>query len=182
MKMPNFGQIVHSFFVDYLSLQKGLQPTSIQCYRDVIKLLLCFAADRCRRKVSRLTTEDFNLELVQDFLNYLERERGNHARTRNHRLAAIKSLARMIRFMVPQKADLANMILAIPQKRAPKTLIGFLYPDEVLKIYRSVDLAKSEGLRDYTLLHLLYDTGARASEAATLNLDYFDHIMKPWRF
>ena len=80
MKSPNLGQIVHSFFVDYLSLQKGLQVTSIQTYRDVIKLLLGFTADRHRRKVTRLTTEDFTLELIQEFLNHLEQERRNHIR------------------------------------------------------------------------------------------------------
>ena len=72
----------------------------------------------------------------------------------------------MIRFMVPEKKQLAGMILSIPQKRSQRPLIGFLYPDEILKVYQAVDLSKSEGLRDYTLLHLLYDSGARASEIA----------------
>jgi len=52
--------------------------------------------------------------------------------------------------------------------------MGFLYPDEILKVFKTVDLKKKEGMRDYTILHLLYDSGARASEIATLNFDYFD--------
>jgi site-specific recombinase XerD len=80
----------------------------------------------------------------------------------------------MIRFMVPEKRRLSGMILSIPQKRSQRPLIGFLYPDEILKVYQAVDLSKSEGLRDYALLNLLYDSGARASEVATLNLAYFD--------
>jgi site-specific recombinase XerD len=80
----------------------------------------------------------------------------------------------MIRFMVPEKRRLAGMILSIPQKRSQRPLIGFLYPDEIMDVYQAVDLSKSEGLRDYALLHLLYDSGARASEVATLNLEYFD--------
>jgi integrase/recombinase XerD len=89
-------------------------------------------------------------------------------------LVAIKSLAKMIRFMYPQHRKLAQQILSIPQKRMQKKLIGYLYPEEIMDVYNVVDLKKSEGLRDYCLLHLLFDSGARATEIATLNLDYFD--------
>ena len=80
--------------------------------------------------------------------------------------------------MYPEKRQLAEKILNIPQKRTQKQLIGFLYPQEILKIFTRVDLAKKDGIRDYTLLHLLYDSGARASEIATLNLDYFNPEQK----
>ena len=109
-----------------------------------------------------------------DFLDYLESDRNNSAKTRNLRLAAIKSLAKMIRFMYPEKRDIAERILNIPQKRTQKQLIGFLYPEEILKVFESVDLTKREGFRNYTILHLIYDSGARASEIATLKIDYFD--------
>jgi site-specific recombinase XerD len=68
----------------------------------------------------------------------------------------------------------AQRILNIPQKRAQTQLIGFLYSDEILKVFHCVNLIKKNGFRDYTILHLLEDSGARASEIATLNLDYFD--------
>lgn len=80
----------------------------------------------------------------------------------------------MIRFMYPEHREITERILGIPKKRTQKHLIGFLYPDEILKIFDSVDLTKKEGFRDYTILHLLEDSGARASEIAALNLDYFD--------
>jgi site-specific recombinase XerD len=76
--------------------------------------------------------------------------------------------------MYPEKKELAEKIINIPQKRTQKQLIGFLYPDEILKALQSVDLKKSDGFRDYTILHLLNDSGARASEVATLNIDYFN--------
>ena len=96
------------------------------------------------------------------------------ATTRNQRLAALKSLAKMIRFMYPEQRKLAEVILNIPQKRTQKVLIGFLYQEEILRVFEAVDLTKKEGFRDYTILHLLYDSGARAFEIATLKLDYFD--------
>jgi len=80
----------------------------------------------------------------------------------------------MIRFMHPEKRDVAEKILAIPKKRYQRKLIGFLYPDEIFKVMQSVDLNQNEGFRDYCLLVLLYDSGARATEIATLNLDYFN--------
>lgn len=113
-------------------------------------------------------------DMVLAFLVDLEQKRQNAPVTRNHRLAAIKSLAKMIRFMHPEKRDVAEKILAIPQKRCQRKLIGFLYPDEIFKVMQSVDLNQKEGFRDYCLLVLLYDSGARASEIATLNLDYFN--------
>ena len=113
-------------------------------------------------------------DMVLAFLADLEQKRQNAPVTRNHRLAAIKSLAKMIRFMHPEKRDVAEKILAIPQKRCQRKLIGFLYPDEIFKVMQSVDLNQKEGFRDYCLLVLLYDSGARATEVATLNLDYFN--------
>ena len=84
----------------------------------------------------------------------------------------------MIRFMYPEQRELAERIFSIPQKRYQKSLIGFLYQDEILNVLESVDLKRKGGFRDYTLLHLLYDSGARASEIATLKLDYFNPQQK----
>jgi len=113
-------------------------------------------------------------DMVLAFLADLEKNRQNTPVTRNHRLAAIKSLAKMIRFMHPEKKEVVEKILAIPQKRYQRKLIGFLYPNEIFKVMQSVDLYPKEGFRDYCLLVLLYDSGARATEVATLNLDYFN--------
>jgi site-specific recombinase XerD len=71
MKNINLGQVVHSFFIDYLAVQKGLQPSSVHSYRDAVKLFLCFLADRGHRKISRLAVEDLTFEQVLAFLNYL---------------------------------------------------------------------------------------------------------------
>jgi site-specific recombinase XerD len=104
----------------------------------------------------------------------LEKQRQNSAKTRNSRLAALKSLAKMIRFMHPDQRQLADKILSIPQKRSQRQLIGFLYPHEIDQILQAVDLNNALGVRDYCLMQLLYDSGARATEIATLNLDYFN--------
>ena len=83
-------------------------------------------------------------------------------------------MARMIKLMAPDDRKIGERILNIPYKRAPKALFGFLTHDEALKVFDSVDLKRKEGFRDYTILNLLYDSGARAHEIAGLTVDAFN--------
>lgn len=166
--------LIHQFFDQYLPHIKGVSHHTVKAYRDAFRLFLPFAAKSYGIKVGSLRVEHLSLEVIIAFLEDLEHERKNLVKTRNQRLAALKSFAKMIRFMVPEKQEVADTILNIPQKRAQKPLIGFLYQDEILQVFQAVDLKRKEGFRDYALLHLLYDSGARASEITTLNLSYFD--------
>ncbi len=169
---------LHQFFDQYLPQIKGSSEQSVKAYRETFSMFLPFMAQYHNVKIKSLKLDHLSANLVLSFLNHLETHRHNTARTRNHRLAVIKSLGKMVRFMYPDKRQIAENILNIPQKRALKKLIGFLYPKEIKKVFNAVDLNKKEGMRDYTILHLLFDSGARASEIATLNLDYFDHQNK----
>ena len=169
---------LHQFFGHYLPRIKGVSTHTIKAYRDTFKIFLPFAAKYHSVKTDSLTLDHLSSELILAFLDELERGRKNLAKTRNNRLASLKSFAKMIRFMYPEKRQIAEKIGNIPQKRTQKPLIGFLYQEEILKAFESVDLKRKDGLRDYALLHLLYDSGARASEVATLNLDYFNPQQK----
>ena len=169
---------LHQFFGQYLPHIKGASTHTIKAYRDTFKIFLSFAAKYRSIKIDSLTLDHLSSELILAFLDELERGRKNLAKTRNNRLAALKSFAKMIRFMYPEEREIAEKIVNIPQKRTQKPLIGFLYQEEILKVFQSVDLKRKDGLRDYALLHLLYDSGARASEVATLNLDYFNPQQK----
>jgi len=165
---------IHQFFDHYLPHIKGMSSLTLRSYRDTFRLFLPFAAQYYTIKVKSLRLEHISWELTIAFLDELQKQRKNTSKTRNQRLAAIKSFAKMIRLVYPEHQELANRILDIPQKRARKPLIGFLYYEEILNVFHSVDLKKPEGFRDYTLLHTLFDSGARASEIVTLNLDYFN--------
>ncbi len=165
---------IRQFFDHYLPHIKGASPNTIMAYRDTFKLFLPFAAKYHGIKLKSLRVEHISSDLIFAFLRELQVERKNITNTRNQRLAAIKSFLKMVRFMYPEERDTADTILNIPQRNTKKTLIGFLYQDEILKVFESVDLKKKEGFRDYAILHTLYDSAARASEIATLNLDYFD--------
>ena len=165
---------IYRFFDQYLPRIKGSSRQTITAYRDTFTVFLPFASEYLAIKIGSIRIEHLTPDLILAFLDHLESERDNTARTRNHRLAGLKSLAKMIRFMHPEYRDIAERILDIPQKRTQKYLVGFLYPEEIFDVLESVDLTKKDGFRDYTILHLLEDSGARASEIATLNLDYFD--------
>jgi site-specific recombinase XerD len=166
--------LVHQFFDQYLPHIRGVSHQTVKAYRDAFRLFLPFAASFYKIKVKSLRVEHISTELIIAFLENLQNQRKNVAKTRNQRLAALKSFAKMIRFMYPEQREVADTICNIPQKRTQKALIGFLYQDEILQIFKAVDLRRKEGFRDYVLLHLLYDSGARASEITTLNLEYFD--------
>jgi len=170
--------VIYQFFGNYLPHIKGASNATIKTYRDAFTLFLPFAANYCSIKIKSLTLDHLSPELILAFLHDIEQQRKNTARTRNHRLAVIKSLAKMIRLMYPDQKQMAENILRIPQKRMQKKLIGFLYPGEITNVLNAVDLKKSQGLRDYCILQLLYDSGLRASELANLNLDYFDPPQK----
>jgi len=165
---------IHHFFDQYLPHIKGVSEHTLKAYRDAFRLFLPFAAKFYGIKISSLRVEHLSSDVIIAFLQDLQNERKNLAKTRNQRLAALKSFAKMVRFKYPEQRHVADAILHIPQKRTQKPLIGFLYQDEILRVFQAVDLRTKEGFRDYALLHLLYDSGARATEIATLNLDYFD--------
>lgn len=169
---------VHYFFEQYLPRIKGYGPNTIKAYRDAFSLFLPFARDALATPINSLQVEQLTPDLIVNFLGWLEKKRKNGARTRNHRLAAIQSLAKMILYMYPDKRDIAVRILNIPKKRYHRNIVGFLYQEEILAVLDSVNLSSAQGFRDYTILNLLFDSGARASEVAALDLDYFDSQQK----
>jgi site-specific recombinase XerD len=169
---------VEQFFDLYHFRIKGSSQRTIKAYRQTLALFLPFAAKFYSIKIASLSIDHLSLPLILAFLDYLQTDRNNAANTRNHRLAVIKSLAKMIRLMYPQKREVADAILAIPQKKSLKKIVGFLYVEEIFAVYEAVDLKKPLGFRDYTILHLLADSGARANEIAMLNVDYFNPTQK----
>jgi site-specific recombinase XerD len=165
---------MHQFFDHYLPHLKGASKQTLCSYRNVFTLFLPFAAQYHHGTIEDLEVKHLSFNAIVAFLDHIEDQRNNSPRTRNQRLAAIKSFAKMIGLIYPDQKNIARTIRNIPQKRAQKKLIGYLTPDEILKVFQAVNLKKPEGVRDYTILHLLADSGARAAEIADLKLDYFD--------
>ncbi len=165
---------IHQFFSEYLTDMRGCSTETVRTYKDAFMLLLPYASDYYGIKISSLNIEHLSFEMVLSFLKHLEKDRKNTARTRNNRLAAVKSLARMIRLVCPEHRKIADRIISIQHKRARKPLVGFLTHEEAMRVFNAVDVKKQQGFRDYVILHLLYDSGARASEIAVLTLEDLD--------
>ena len=172
---PNpLGPIVHSFFLDYLKVQKGLQLTSIRSYRDAVRLLLQFVANDRRCAITRLRLEDLTLDRVLSFLQHLEEVRGNQVQTRNQRLAALHTFFEYIARRAPEMLAVGQQVAAIPIKRTTPPEIRYLERDEIAALLKQVPATGRWALRDRTLLLFLYNTGARAQEAADLRMGDLD--------
>lgn len=168
------GPIVQSFFVDHLITVKGLRPASVRSYRDTIRLLLVFLAADKRCRITRLTLADLTFERVIGFLRHLEQDRGNHARTRNQRLAALRALFEYIATRAPEMLAVCQQVAAIPTKRVPPPETRFLERDEVQQLLQCLPDGGRLALRDRALLLFLYNTGARVQEAADLRVEHLD--------
>lgn len=166
------GPLVHSFFADHLVAVKGLRPATVRSYRDTIRLLLCFVADDKGTKITKLSLEDLSFERVVGFLRYLEEGRGNHVRTRNQRLAALHTLFGYVAAREPEMLAVCQRVAAIPMKRAAPAETHFLERDEVEALFRHLPREGRLALRDRALLLFLYNTGARAQEAADLQVGH----------
>jgi site-specific recombinase XerD len=155
---------LQAFFTDRLVRQRQASPQTIAAYRDAWRLLLTFAVARTGMQPSELDIAEIDTQLVGAFLDHLEHDRGNGVRTRNARLAAIRSLFRFAALRHPEHAADIERVLAIPPKRFERNLITFLTPDEVDALLGAPDRTSPTGRRDHALLLLAVQTGLRVSE------------------
>jgi len=168
MNTQTVGPLVQSFFVDDLLTMKGLRPTSVHSYRDVIRLFLRFLAQDTGHRITRLTLDDLSFERVLRFLRHLEDDRRNHVRTRNQRLAVLHTFFEHLAGKVPEMLSVAERVAAIPTKRVSPPLTRFLERDEVRALFAGLPTKGHPAIRDRALLLFLYNTGARVQEVADL--------------
>jgi len=164
MISASFQSLLHSFFLDRLLRQRQVSTHTMAGYRDTFRLLLQFAAKRLDIAPSDLKTEDLNAPFIGEFLDHIEKERGNSARTRNARLSAIHSFFRYVALAEPAHALLCQRVLAMPSKRHERKPIAFLDRAEIEALLAAPDLASWTGRRDRTLLAVGLQTGLRVSE------------------
>jgi site-specific recombinase XerD len=160
---------LQSFFTDRLARQLRASPRTIASYRDSLKLLVVFAHRQTKKTPCTLDWEDLDAEMISAFLDHLEVDRSNGARTRNLRLTAIRSLFAYASLCHPEHAGLIQRVLAIPPKRFDKPTVSFLTGPEIAALIDAPDRSRWEGRRDRALLLLAVQTGLRVSELTGLN-------------
>jgi integrase/recombinase XerD len=167
-----FAVLLQNFFCQHLVQQKNVSPKTVTAYRDAFTLFLRHMEQTRHKSPVQLDLPDFTAETVLGFLNYLEKERQNTVRSRNLRLAALRSFAHFVlAFHGTDCAPQIQRILAIPMKRFARPLVGFLSPEEVQALLDAPDSTTLAGLRDRLLFQLLYNTGARVSEIIRLRVE-----------
>jgi site-specific recombinase XerD len=165
---PDLSTLVTAFFLRHLATEHNASPHTTKAYRDALKLLLRFAAVACHRPTAALQLEDLTPDLILHFLADLETTRRNSIRTRNARLAAIHSFFRYVLDGHPECALACHRVLAIPVKKTTRRLLGYFTEGEFAHLLAQIDRTTIDGERDYVLIALLYDTGARIQELLDL--------------
>jgi len=164
------GPWVRRFLLEYLVAERNLARNTQVSYRDTLTLLLPFVSRQAAVSIERLTVHDVSANRVREFLEHIERERGCSVVTRNQRLSTIHSLAHFVGMRSPEHLDWCSQVRSVPFKKAAKTLVGYLDKPEVEALLRAPDCSTSLGSRDHALLLFLYNSGARADEAASLRV------------
>jgi len=166
--VPEFPARLEAFFTDRLIRQRRASPHTLGGYRDTFRLLLGFARQRLKKEPSRLAIADLDAPLIGAFLDHLEQARGNSARSRNVRLAAIHSFFRYLALQEPAHSALIQRVLAMPSKRYDRRPIGFLTRPEMEALLAAPDRSRWSGQRDHALLLVALQTGLRVSELMAL--------------
>ncbi len=165
VKIPtDFARLLQLFFLQRLIQQRHVSHRTVTSYRDTFRLLLRFAERRLDKPVSELCLSDMDANLVLGFLDDLEKQRHNCVRSRNARLAAIRSFFQYAALQEPTALPQIQRVLAIPMKRFERPVVGFLSREEMEAILNAPDISTWSGQRDHVLLATLYNTGARVSE------------------
>ena len=168
------------FFQEELMAGRNLSPNTILSYRDALKLFLLFMRSQTKQSCTNLSLHDITPTRIRQFLNSLEQERGNSIRSRNHRLAALRSFFEYVARTEPRYAEICRQITSVPIKKASRRPVDYLEVDEIEEIFNQIDPAQPNGLRDHALLLFLYNAGARVEEASQLRFSCLT-LTKPYK-
>jgi integrase/recombinase XerD len=155
---------IATFLQIRLAVERRASPHTCAAYAYAFQLLFEFASKKLKQAPSNLAVERFDAPMILEFLEHLQRERHATARTRNARLAAIKSFMRFVEHRAPALLDQIRRVLAIPPQRTRRSLVQSLNADEYRAILNAPDPSERLGIRDRAMLHLALAGGLRVSE------------------
>lgn len=166
---PSFAALVQAYFAEYLTQQRALSAQTIAAYRDGFVLFLNFTEARLGKSPAAMALADITPELIMAFLDHLERQRHNCVRSRNARLAALRSFLKFAAHRDVSSLQVIERALGVPVKRFERQMFGYLSREEMLAVIGTPDDAWLSQ-RDHALFLLMYNTGARVSEIIGLKV------------
>lgn len=161
-------QLVQDFFEKHLAIERHTSRNTVLAYRDALKLFLRHAAEQMGCTADQLDHAILNVDVVRSFLGWLKQQRKCGARTRNHRLAAIKAFARYVASVAPEHLERCRRIRELAQARFEQPEVNYLTDNEIIELVKAIDPASQR--RDRALFLLLYNTGARVQEIVDLDV------------
>jgi len=169
--MTPLAPLVAAFFRKHLTVEKGVSKNTTVSYSYAFKFLCRYVSGRVGKSPSELSLEDLDAQMVRDFLEHLERDCGNTARTRNLRLTAIRSFMKYVEYEVPSALEQVRRVKAISNKRAEERLVNHLTREEMKAVLDAPDPGTRNGIRDQAMLYLGFAAGLRVSEIVGLCRD-----------
>jgi site-specific recombinase XerD len=179
LSQHNLAPVLSGFLNEHIVRDRGLSQLTRSSYAHTFILLIRFITNATRKPIDRLEVEDITADLVLRFLDDLEKTRKNSRRSRNLRLAAIRSFFRYVQMRIPAALEQAARIRALGAKRAAVPVIDWLSVEEVKSILKLPDMARPEGVRDRAMLSLTYICGLRVSEVLAISTRDVDLGPKP---
>ena len=167
----NFSYYLSKFLKDYLVIERNMSDHTIRSYKKTFQILIDYLVNIKGFKLKNITFENITREIILEFLDYLENEKKNSIRTRNQRLASLKSFYQYCAIDEINNIDNIRKILSIKAKKEAKKVMSYLTEDELKQIFDSIDTSTKIGRRNLTILMLLYDMAARASEIINLKVE-----------
>lgn len=166
---PSFASLVQAYFAEYLTQQRALSQQTIAAYRDGFVLFLDFAEARLGKSPAAMAMADITPKLIITFLDHLERQRHNSVRSRNARLAALRSFLKFAAHRDVASLQVVESALGVPVKRFERPMFGYLSREEMLAVIGTPDESWISQ-RDHVLFLLMYNTGARVSEITAVKV------------
>lgn len=167
----DFSYYLSKFLKDYLIIERNMSLHTVRSYKKTFQTLIDYLVNIKNFKLQNITFENITREIIIEFLNYLEDDKKNSIRTRNQRLACIKSFYQYCMIDEIDNIDNIRKILGIKAKKETKKVMNYLTEDELKTILDSIDTSTKKGRRNLSLISLLYDTAARASEIINLKIE-----------
>lgn len=160
---PSFPALIQTFFAEHITQQRALSPCTVAAYRDTFMLFLDFTTKHCGKSPTSMKLDDITPEVILAFLDHLEQDRHNAVRSRNARLAALRSFLKFASHRDVASLHVIERALGVPMKRFERPMLGFLSRDEMLAVIGTPGITWISQ-RDHLLFGMLYNTGARVSE------------------
>ena len=166
---PSFAALVQAYFAEHLTQHRALSPQTIAAYRDAFMLFLRFSESRLGKAPTAMTLADITPDLIMAFLDHLEHQRHNSVRSRNARLAALRSFLKFAAHRDVSSLQVIERALGVPVKRFERPMFGYLTRDEMLAVIGTPD-GTWISQRDHVLFLMLYNAGARVSEITAVKV------------